>query len=67
MNERQMYLKAREGRRREASPLGHVPSQGFQMVGSREHEILVAEGHYRCPYCRRADVQEMNEAGVFRL
>jgi hypothetical protein len=35
-----------------------LPARGFQTVGGREHEMLVAEGHYRCPDCRRADLNE---------
>jgi hypothetical protein len=64
MDEWQVYPKARERRRREMSPPDRGPSQAFQLVGWREHEILIAEGHYRCPNCRRADALEMNVAGV---
>jgi hypothetical protein len=33
---------------------------GLETAGGREHEMLVAEGHYRCPCCRRADIDEKN-------
>ncbi len=36
---------------------------GLETAGGREHELLVAEGHYRCPRCRRADIDEMNAGG----
>lgn len=64
MDDLQVYARARERRRREANPLDHGVSHAFQVVGWREHEILVAEGHYRCPDCRRADALEMNIAGL---
>ena len=64
MDEWQVYPKAHERRRREADPLDHGLSQAFQVVDWREHEALIAEGHYRCPHCRRADALEMNIAGV---
>jgi len=35
-----------------------IASRGPQTVGGREYETLVAEGHYRCPHCRRADIRE---------
>ncbi|OHB67429.1 MAG: hypothetical protein A2Y76_03885 [Planctomycetes bacterium RBG_13_60_9] len=41
-------------------------SRVLQTVGLREHEILMAEGHYRCPHCRRADVNEMSAPGRMR-
>jgi hypothetical protein len=31
-----------------------LPARG----GGCEHEVLVAEGHYRCPHCRRAGIGE---------
>ncbi len=64
MDESQVNPKAHERRRHEANPLDHGLSQAFQVVGWREHEILVAEGHYRCPDCRRADALEMSIAGI---
>jgi len=62
MDELQVYARTRERRQHEANPLDHGLSQAFQVVGWREHEILVAEGHYRCPDCRRADALEMMSA-----
>ena len=64
MDEWQVCPKAHERRRREANPLDHGLSQAFQVIGWREHEVLVAEGHYRCPDCRRADALEMSAAGI---
>jgi hypothetical protein len=33
-----------------------LPSQGSRRAGTDEYEMLLAEGHYRCPHCRRAGV-----------
>ena len=35
-------------------------AQGPRMTGGHGYEMLVAEGHYRCPHCRPADLQEKN-------
>jgi hypothetical protein len=43
-----------------------LPARGSRTAGSREHEVLLAEGHYRCPYCRRADLNEKN-GNVMRM
>jgi len=43
------------------SEIRSVPARGPH-AGAREYELLVAEGHYRCPHCRRADLDEMNGA-----
>ena len=37
-----------------------IAARGPQMAGGHGYEVLMAEGHYRCPHCRRADVQEKN-------
>ena len=37
-----------------------LPARGARMAGSHTPEILLAEGHYRCPCCRRADLHEEN-------
>ena len=66
MDERQVYIEAAASRQRETFPTDQVLPQGFRMVGWREHEILVAEGHYRCPHCRRADAAEMSEVDISR-
>jgi hypothetical protein len=33
-------------------------AQGPRMTGGHGYEMSVAEGHYRCPHCRPADLQE---------
>ena len=66
MDGRQEYPKACERRLREAPPQSYVPTQRFRIVGSHEHDVLVAEGHYRCPHCRRADTMETGGAGISR-
>jgi hypothetical protein len=46
---------------RDATPREHGPTRGIYMMGGwREQQILVTEGHYRCPDCRRADTLEAN-------
>ena len=65
MDERQVHIEAAGRRQREMFFTDHA-SQGFRMVGWREHEILVAEGHYRCPHCRRADTAEMTGTSLSR-
>jgi hypothetical protein len=58
MDERQVHLKTRHEYRRETITLDHTLPQGLHVVGWRERETLIAEGHYRCPHCRRADLNE---------
>ncbi len=64
MDERQMHSEATTKRPHEMFPTESARPYGFQMVGWREHEILVAKGHYRCPHCRRADTAEMSITGI---
>ena len=61
MDDRQVNPQSQQSRQHEASPLKDSP-QGFRMVGWREHQVLIAEGHYRCPRCCRADALETNAA-----
>jgi hypothetical protein len=39
-------------------PIRPLVSQGLEAAGIREHEVLLAEGYYRCPHCRRPDLNE---------
>ncbi len=64
MDERQVHTEAVGRRPQEMLPTDHTRPYGFQMVGWREHEILVEKGHYRCPHCRRADTAEMTGTDV---
>jgi hypothetical protein len=57
MDDRQINPKTRR-RQPEVDLSRPILYQGFYMVGRREHETLIAEGHYRCPHCRRADTLE---------
>jgi hypothetical protein len=66
MDDRQVNPQSHQRRQGEASPLDHVSLQGFHMVGWREHQLLVAEGHYRCRDCCRADTLETNAAHTGR-
>jgi hypothetical protein len=66
MDDRQTYLKACERGPHEAPPPNPNVSRRFRMVGSHEHELLLAQGHYRCPHCRRADAMEMSGTGLSR-
>jgi len=46
------------GGQRGPSEIRSIPARGSRMAGAREYEMLLAEGHYRCPHCRRADLNE---------
>jgi hypothetical protein len=37
-----------------------LPARRFQTAEGRGHEVLVAEGHYRCPHCHPAGSSEKN-------
>ncbi|MGE5297137.1 MAG: hypothetical protein ACM3VT_20120 [Solirubrobacterales bacterium] len=58
MDDRQVYPRTLGRSVCETLPGDHFRSHGFYMVDSQEHELLLAEGHYRCPHCRRADAAE---------
>ena len=66
MDERHVHDQASARRPQEVLAVGQMRPDGFQMVGWREHEILVAKGHYRCPHCRRTDMAEMSGADISR-
>jgi hypothetical protein len=66
MDGRQVDPKTCERRPHEATPQNYVLTQRFRMMGSHEHDLLVAEGHYRCPCCRRADTMETSGTGISR-
>jgi hypothetical protein len=66
MDERQVHIETVGYRRQEGFPTDHVLTEGFRMVGWREHEMLVEGGHYRCPHCRRADMAEMGGTDISR-
>lgn len=60
MDDRHVNPQSYQRRQGEANPDDHILLRGFHMVGWREHQVLIAEGHYRCPDCRRADTMETN-------
>jgi len=66
MEDRQKHSEAGTSYRHEAMPPGYLLSQRLQMVGWREHATLLAEGHYRCPHCRRTDTTEVYSVSIFR-
>ena len=66
MEDRQVHLKMQQRSQREADPVNYVLSENLHMVGWREHQMLIAEGHYRCPHCRRADTMENAAFGCRR-
>lgn len=65
MDVRQVQADKRSSRR-EYSALHPAGSHGLEMAGGRQYETLVAQGHYRCSHCRRADIDEIN-AGARRM
>jgi len=60
MDERSVQTEKRRGRPRGFGEVHIVASWGIETAGGREHEVLMAEGHYRCSCCRRADIDEMS-------
>jgi hypothetical protein len=58
MEEQQEHIEAVAPNEQETVSVDYVLSQRIRMVGWREHDTLLAEGHYRCPHCRRADTME---------
>ena len=62
MDERQMQVDGRSGSQRGVGEFHSAASWGLEMVGTHEHEVLLAQGHYRCSHCRRADIDEVNAA-----
>lgn len=66
MDERLMHNTVSARHPQETFPIDHMRPYGFQMVGGREHSTLVAEGHYRCPHCRRVDTEETSGRGISR-
>jgi len=51
------------GSRKSSGEVRPIGVWGLETAGGREHELLVAEGHYRCSCCRRADIDETNASG----
>jgi hypothetical protein len=66
MEDQQKHSNAGPGNQHEVMPGGYILSQHIRMVGWHEHELVLAEGHYRCPDCRRMDMMEMYPPGVPR-
>lgn len=62
MDERRVQIEWWGGRK-SLSETRSIVVWGLETAGGREHETLVAEGHYRCSRCRRADINEMNVGG----
>ena len=60
MDGKKAQLSGSCGGQRGPSEIRSIPSRGRQMVGGREYEMLLAEGHYRCPHCRPAGSDEKN-------
>jgi len=50
-----------QGRKPDAAIVKSIVYGGFDTAGSRLYGRLLSEGHYRCPHCRRADIDEMND------
>jgi len=66
MSEQQTHLKILEARKEGARSVGRIVYGGFDAAGSRVHRALLAQGHYRCPHCRRADIDEINHTPIVR-
>lgn len=66
MDGRQAYPDTLERGPHQAPQQDYVLPRQFRMMGSHEHDMLVAQGHYRCPHCRRADTMEARGMGLSR-
>ncbi|MEN6577114.1 MAG: hypothetical protein ABFD90_12280 [Phycisphaerales bacterium] len=66
MDERQIHNEASARHPQGMSPMNRMQPYGFQMAGGREHSVLVVEGHYRCPHCRRLDTAETSDTTLSR-
>jgi hypothetical protein len=62
MDERHVQVERRSSHQRSLAEFHPALSWGLEMAGTHEHETLLSEGHFRCPHCRRADLNEMNIA-----
>lgn len=60
MDDRQVSHQMHQRHPLEGNSPDHILPQGFYAVGWQEHQVLVVEGHYRCPVCRRVDTMEVN-------
>ena len=60
MDERPIHIERRSGSQRSSSEYPVTASWGLEMVRTHEHEMLLAQGHFRCSHCRRADIDEVN-------
>jgi hypothetical protein len=66
MEDRQEQIEVQLSSEQETVGSDYVLSQRIRMVGWREHDMLLAEGHYRCPHCRRTDTMETYPANSLR-
>ena len=64
MSAQQTHLSIPEARKEGARSLGRIVYGGFDAAGSSAHRALLAQGHYRCPHCRRADIDEINHTPI---
>jgi hypothetical protein len=62
MDERQLQLERRGSRQRSPGEFHPTSFWELEMARTHEHEMLLDQGHFRCPHCRRADIDEMNGA-----
>ena len=60
MDGKKAQLSGCGGGQRGLGEIRSIPSRGRQTAGTREYEMLLAEGHYRCPHCRPAGSDEKN-------
>ena len=59
MDERPIQTERCSGSHRGLGESHVAASWGLEMARTHEHETLLAQGHFRCPDCRRADIDEM--------
>ncbi len=62
MDERQLQVERPSSPQRSLAEFRPAVSWGLELGGTHEHDLLLVQGHFRCPHCRRADIDEMNVA-----
>ncbi|MCL5280445.1 MAG: hypothetical protein M1376_11120 [Planctomycetes bacterium] len=62
MDERQVQVERHSSHQSGLAEFRPAIIWGLDRAGTHEHDMLLAQGHFRCPHCRRADIDEMNVA-----
>lgn len=58
MDGSKVQLKRTGGGAKGPFEIRSIAAHGTRTAGRQDSDMLVAEGHYRCPHCRRAGVED---------